>query len=135
MLAEDEGGATGGAALLGVGVGEQRPLLRDAVDVRGAVAHHAEIVGAQVVDADVVAPDDEDVGLLGLGVSRGGEHDAQRQQRNDRFSHGLLLWVRVNGLRWSRSLYRDSDHCSNENTRFQSFFMLITIQPLRCAWS
>ena len=50
MLAEDERRAAGGAALLRVGVGEERAFLRDAVDVRRLVAHHAEVVGADVVD-------------------------------------------------------------------------------------
>ena len=39
MLAEDERRAAGRAALLGVGVGEERALLRDAVDVGRLVAH------------------------------------------------------------------------------------------------
>ena len=67
-LSGDEGGAAGGAGLLGVIVGEDRAFLGDAVDVGRAVAHHAAIVGADVPVADVVAHDDEDVRLLGLGV-------------------------------------------------------------------
>jgi hypothetical protein len=58
--------AAAGAALLAVPVGEQGAFLGDAVDVRGAVAHHALVVGADVPVADVIAPDDEDVGLAGL---------------------------------------------------------------------
>ena len=42
------------------------PSLGDAVDVGRPVAHHAAVVGADVEPADVVAPDDEDVGLAGL---------------------------------------------------------------------
>src|SRR5262245_8022945 len=63
MLSEDEGRPAGGAALLRVGVGEQRAFLREAIDVGRAVTHDAVVVGADVVDADVVAPDDEDVRL------------------------------------------------------------------------
>src|SRR6188508_3538316 len=47
-LAGDEGGAAGGAALLPVPVGEQCPLLGDAIDVRGLVSHHALVVGTDV---------------------------------------------------------------------------------------
>ena len=65
-LAGDEGGAPGGAALLGVGVGEDGALVGDAVDVGRAVAHHAAVVDAGVPVADVVAEDDEDVGPLGF---------------------------------------------------------------------
>ena len=42
------------------------PSLRDAVDVGRFVAHQAVAVGADIGDADVVAPDDEDVRLLCL---------------------------------------------------------------------
>jgi hypothetical protein len=60
----NEGRAASGAALLAVPVGEQGAFLRDTVDVRRLVAHHALVVGADVEAADVVAPDDEDVGFL-----------------------------------------------------------------------
>ena len=63
-LAGEEGGASGGAALLRVPVGEQRAFSRDAVDVGRAVAHHAEIVAAGIEPADVVTHDEEDVGFL-----------------------------------------------------------------------
>ena len=77
-LAGDEARATGGAALLAVPVGEQRAFLRDAVDVRRLVAHHALVVGADVPVADVVAPDDEDVRLL---VPRLGSGPARTKER------------------------------------------------------
>ena len=73
-LAGDERGASRGAALLAVPVGEQRAFLRDAIDVGRLVAHHALVVGAEVPVADVVAPDDEDVGLLLLGARRRRDH-------------------------------------------------------------
>ena len=47
-LAGDERGASGGAGLLRVVVGEDRTFLGDAVDVRRAIAHHAAVVGADV---------------------------------------------------------------------------------------
>src|SRR5262245_4476769 len=69
-LTGDEGGATGGAALLSVPVGEVAPVPGDAVDVGRAVAHDAVVVHADVEPADVIAPDDQDVRLLLTG------HDA-----------------------------------------------------------
>ena len=66
VLAGEEGGAAGGAALLAVVVGEGNALVADAVDVGRAVAHLAAAVVADVPPADVVAPQDEDVRLLGL---------------------------------------------------------------------
>ena len=63
-LPGNERGAAGGAALLAVPVGEQRAFFGDAVDVGRLVTHHALVVGADVEPADVVAPDDEDVGFL-----------------------------------------------------------------------
>ena len=58
--------AFGGAGLLAVVVGEQRAFLRDTVNVGRLVAHHALVVGADVPVADVIAPDDEDIGFLCL---------------------------------------------------------------------
>jgi hypothetical protein len=62
-LSGDERRASGGAGLLAVAVGEEHPLLGDAVDVRCLVTHQPVRVATQVRDADVVAPDDENVGL------------------------------------------------------------------------
>jgi hypothetical protein len=45
-LAGDEARAPGGAALLTIPIGEQRAFLRDAVNVRCFVAHHALVVSA-----------------------------------------------------------------------------------------
>ncbi|MNN50694.1 hypothetical protein D3C81_1652930 [compost metagenome] len=64
QLPGNEGGAAGGAAGLAVVVAEDRAFLGDAVDVRCAVAHGATVVGAEVPQADVVAPDHHDVGLV-----------------------------------------------------------------------
>ena len=85
-LTGDEGGAAGGAALLAVPVGEQRAFFGDAIDVRGLVTHHALVVGADVPVADVVAPDDEDVGLLGRRLRRLSERRAGRGP--DQAQHG-----------------------------------------------
>ena len=52
------------AALLAVGIGEKHSLVGDPVDVGREVAHHSAAVATQVRDADVVAPDDEDVRFL-----------------------------------------------------------------------
>ena len=64
-LAGDERGAAGRAALLAVPVGEDGAFFGDAVNVGRLVAHHAHVVGADVELADVVTPDDQDVGLVG----------------------------------------------------------------------
>ena len=69
-LSGDERRPPGGAALLAVGVGETHPLVGDPVDVGCSVTHQAVAVTAQVGDADVVAPDDQDVRFaVGHGVS------------------------------------------------------------------
>src|SRR5262245_54970398 len=67
-LAGDERGAPRGATLLAVGVGETHPFVREAIDVRRAIAHQAVAVAAEIRDADVVAPDDENV-RLGSGAA------------------------------------------------------------------
>ena len=67
-LAGDERRPAGRAALLAVGVGEPHALVGDPVDVGRAVAHQPVAVAAQVGDADVIAPDDEDVRFaVGIG--------------------------------------------------------------------
>jgi len=66
-LAGDERRPAGGAALLAVGVGEPHALVGDTVDVGRAVAHQPVAVAAQVRDADVIAPDHEDVRALAVG--------------------------------------------------------------------
>ena len=65
--------------LLAVILEETNAFLADAVDVRRFVAHQAVAVGADVGDADVVAPDDEDVGLLSLREC-GPRHDNRHQE-------------------------------------------------------
>ena len=69
-LPGDEGGAAGGATLLTVVVGEQHALMGDPVDVGRLVAHHPLRVGADIGQADVVTPDDDDVRLAGGGRLR-----------------------------------------------------------------
>src|SRR5262249_61878875 len=63
----------GGAGLLTVVVREDRAFRGDAVDVGGAVAHHAAVVGADIPVTDVVSHDDEDVGFW-LRAGSGGDH-------------------------------------------------------------
>jgi hypothetical protein len=61
--------------LLTIPVGKERAFLCDAVNVRRFVAHHALIVCAEVPIADIVAPDDEDVGFLWVcGTGNTGGH-------------------------------------------------------------
>ena len=79
MLPQDEGGAASRAALLCVGIGEKRAFLGDTVDVWCVIAHDAEVIGADVMDTDVIAPDDEDVGLLVSRLSRAGGADERRR--------------------------------------------------------
>ena len=58
------------AALLRVIVGKESALLRYAVDVRGVVAHHAQVVGADVGVADIVTKNYKNVGRFGHRVQR-----------------------------------------------------------------
>ncbi|ASP56529.1 hypothetical protein CDO31_32905 (plasmid) [Sinorhizobium meliloti] len=53
-----------GAALLPIGIGENRALGGDTIDVGRAITHRAHGVGAVLRNADVVAEDDEDVRRL-----------------------------------------------------------------------
>jgi hypothetical protein len=64
ILSGDEGRTACGAALFAVGVGEAHAFVGEAVDVGGAVAHQPVAVAAQVGDADVISPDDQNVRSL-----------------------------------------------------------------------
>ena len=83
MHAGEEGVAAGRAALLGIVVGEHRAFIADPVDVRRLADHQAAMVDARLHPADVVAHDEEDIGLSGglrLGRGQGGcgKKDASR---------------------------------------------------------
>jgi hypothetical protein len=65
-LPGDERRAARRAGLFAVRVGEQHAFLGEAVDVGRMIAHEAVRIAAQVGDADVVAPDDEDIRLVRL---------------------------------------------------------------------
>jgi hypothetical protein len=62
-LAHDEGSAPRRAALLRVAIGEHHAFMGDAVDVGRLVAHHAPAVAAEVPVADIISPDDQNVGF------------------------------------------------------------------------
>src|SRR3954451_21536510 len=85
--AGEEGVAPRGAALHGHVVHEDAALVGDAVDV-GRLAHHqAAVVGARLHPADVVAHDEQDVGLLRLlRLRMAGRHEraGQEQPRGER---------------------------------------------------
>src|SRR5580700_944431 len=70
VLPRDEAGSSGGAALLRIVIGKEPTFVSDAVDVRRPVTHHAVTKLADVPDADVVAPKDEDIRFLGRHSSR-----------------------------------------------------------------
>jgi hypothetical protein len=83
-LPHQEGGAAGGAARLAVVIGEDAAFLGDAVDV-GRHAQHPVGVGADIPDADVVAPMTRMLGLpLGMMLSscRGTFHTFSHRSRS-----------------------------------------------------
>ena len=63
MLAGEKRRTACRAALLSVVVQETNPFPGDAVDVGRRVAHQAVAVGADIADANIIAPDHEDVRL------------------------------------------------------------------------
>ena len=104
-LAGDERGAARGAALLAVPIGEQHTFLRDTVDVRGLVTHHALVVGADVEDANVIAPDDEDVGLVCRKCQAGYKNQTNNDREHNCHFHfhilllvDMLFFIRIPGM-------------------------------------
>jgi hypothetical protein len=71
VLASEKRGAAGRARLLPLVLKQTNSFFADAVDVRRFVAHHATAIGADVSEADVVAPEDEDIRFLGLTLRKG----------------------------------------------------------------
>jgi hypothetical protein len=61
--------ASSGATLLAVILKEKNSFFADAIDVRRLVSHQAGTVGADVGDADVITPDDEDIRFLSRGMA------------------------------------------------------------------
>jgi hypothetical protein len=92
VLAEDEGRAPGGAALLSVPVGEERALVRQRVDAGRLVAHHPLVVSTDVPVADIVPPDDQDIRLA---LDRRGGLDRQRYEgrEGDHWQYQSVHWI------------------------------------------
>ena len=63
-LPGDEVGAAGGAARFRVVVGEAHAIGGELVEIRRLAGHDALVIGADIVHADVVTHDDDNVGLL-----------------------------------------------------------------------
>jgi len=80
MHAGEEGCAPRRAALFGVVVHEDRALLADPVDVGRFSHHQATMINPRLHPADVVAHDEEDVGLLLLrGCRQAAHHHGNNQ--------------------------------------------------------
>ena len=60
----DEGSAASGTTLLAVVIGEEDALVSDTVDVWRLEPHHAAVLVAAMLDADIITPDYEDVRFL-----------------------------------------------------------------------
>ncbi len=80
----NEGVAPGGAALLGVVVGEHRAFAADAVDVGRLADHQAAMINRRLHPADVVAHDEQDVRLLFLRGRRSRRTDRRQADGEDR---------------------------------------------------
>jgi hypothetical protein len=82
----DEGRAASGTAWLPIVVSEENAFHARSIDVRRLVSHHATIVVADVLRADVVIPDDQDVGFLDLRLGMRW-HANLEDRREDRQRH------------------------------------------------
>ncbi len=88
MHAGEEGVSAGGAALLGVVRLEERAFVADAVDVGGFAHHQPAVIDARLHDPDVVAHDEDDVGLLARRLTerrqaRGQAENGEKRSRVD----------------------------------------------------
>ena len=78
---------------------EQHAVIGDTVDVGGAAPHHAAVIGADIPHADIVTPDDKDVGAIsrfrGLRNSSAGQghHGGKRLKNSGQFHFATFLFV------------------------------------------
>jgi len=77
-LSSNERRAAGGTALVTVVVGKPDALFGDTVNIGRAIAHDAIGVSTDIGDANIVAPDHKDVGLIFCEGGRG--DDGKRGQ-------------------------------------------------------
>jgi hypothetical protein len=96
-LSGDEGNATGGTGLLAVIIGKDCSLTGDAIEVGGAIAHLAAVIGADVPVADIISHDDKDTRrrlLLGLRQRDRhgyGQDRGKQDQRHGSASGAILI--------------------------------------------
>src|SRR6516225_1272924 len=64
VLSENERGASGCAALLGISIREERAFLSYAVNVGRVITHQTQVISTDVRVANVIPPDDENVRFL-----------------------------------------------------------------------
>jgi hypothetical protein len=69
-----------GATLLGIVMREDRAFIADAIDVGRLADHQPAMVDARLVEADIVAHDEEDIGFLLLRDHRRADQSGQRHQ-------------------------------------------------------
>ena len=96
-LPGNEGRTTGSTGLLSIPVGEQGTLFCDAIDVGGLIPHHAQVIGADVELANIVAPDHQDVrlGILSQSGCRHAEQQKPRTPAQKRASRKYHLFVHL----------------------------------------
>src|SRR5215467_11466228 len=87
--AREEGIASGSATLHGDKVHENCTFITDAVDVRCFTDHQAAVVDARLHPADIIAHDEEDVGLLLLLRSRWYAHRCYQSDQRERAEPGV----------------------------------------------
>ena len=67
MLPGDKSRSARGATLLAVIIGKYRAFFGYSVNIGGFVAHDAAAVITDIGNADIIAPNDQDIGLIGCG--------------------------------------------------------------------
>ena len=65
------------------------PSARDPVNIGSLIAHHALVVGTRIPVADVVSPDDDNVGLV-RGIGRNGQPSTEKCDDN-KILHSSVL--------------------------------------------
>jgi len=75
--------------LLTIVVSELSTLFGNPINIWRVVAHHPHVVGREIPKANVIAPDDEHIGLV-LRQRLASKYKAQQKQYN---AHGFLPFI------------------------------------------
>ena len=141
MHAGEEGVAPGGAALLGIICHEERAVIADAIDIRRLADHQTAMINTRLHDADVVAHDEDDVGLAGGRLCRCrkiycGKLDCRQRGRNQQPTYSFTYLHDFSSLYYTTRATRRQQNVVGARTgpvRISLLYRCADLRELPCA--